>query len=81
MPWERAPICITVPSECSICKSSQQLVQIRQHLQFYSLHAALGGICAWTNEFGVSLKAPQQKCLCATRDVKMHLMTGRVDPD
>lgn len=41
MPWERAPICITVPSECSICKSSQQLVQIRQHVQFYSLYMQL----------------------------------------
>lgn len=30
MPWERAPICITVPSECSICKSVQELVQVRQ---------------------------------------------------
>lgn len=41
MPWERAPICITVPSECSICKSSQELVQIRQYVQFYSLYMQL----------------------------------------
>lgn len=43
MPWERAPICITVPSECSICKSSQQPVQIRQYVQFYSLYSCSFG--------------------------------------